>query len=351
VYSGGVWGGRLYCSGALFTVSSNNGEFFAASGIGLWHSDDGGQNWSYPSGVAWSSGGGLLDDKPTMAVSYYQGTLGDVYVSWIVASLNTPTSSSLWVSRSTDGGATFESPVVVSYDDVQAPALAVDSNTGTIYVVWVNLRYGDIRMAQSSGDRGSALSFGAHSVVSSGIIQYPATLNGLRKANTIPAARYNFIANRLMVIWHAIGDDLSADVFYSYYPCSGADCNYWGFRNRIVASASTVNDQFMPAMDYNRYGDVLVSFYDRRGDGARNLLYTEYASEFHSDGSGLADMQISSFSSNPQDSSPNTVDARFIGDYQDAWVWAYPDGDRLVSAWTGVPSGNIGEIIVSRSNP
>ena len=203
VYSGGVWGKRIYCVGGLFTSAANNGFYYIPSGIGLWHSDDGGQNWSYPSGVAWSSGGGLFDDKPTMAVSYYFQTLGDVYVSWIVRNLSDGNSSSLWVSRSTDGGASFENPAVVTFDNVENPALAVDSNSGTIYVVWVNFRYGDIRMASSSGTRGSALYFGAHSVVSSGI--FTGSRPGISRAGTVPAARYNFIANRLMVVWHGDG--------------------------------------------------------------------------------------------------------------------------------------------------
>ncbi len=153
-----------------------------------------------------------------------------------------------------------------------------------------------------------------------------------------------------MVVWHARGANNDADVFYAFAPCT-TDCNSWGWQNRTVVSTDTTNDQFMPALDYNRYGDVLMSFYDRRADGTRNLLYTEHVSEFHSDGSGLQDQQVSTIASDPTAQSANTVDSHFIGDYQDAWVWAYSDGDRLVSAWTGVPAGNIGEIYINRTTP
>ena len=150
-----------------------------------------------------------------------------------------------------------------------------------------------------------------------------------------------------------MGDSYAnTDVFYSYYPCTGVDCNDGGFRNRMVVSTNTFNDQLMPAMDYDRYGDVLVSFYDRRDD-LNNILYHEYVSKFHADGSDVQDQRVSATASDPSfdPPPPNTVDPHFIGDYQDAWVWTYADGDRLVSAWAAASAGLAGEIHISRTLP
>ena len=349
VLTGGVWPGRVYCTGMLFTAAADNGQFYLNSSIGLWHSDDGGDSWSEPSGVAWQFGGGVLTDKPTMAVSYYSGTAGDIYVAWVDRNLNNPNGSGLRIARSTDGGATFEGAVVISYDNVQAPTIAVDSNTGRVYVIWLNLHYGDLRMASSSGLHGQPLAFGAHSSITTNINTL--TLNGGVRALTVPAARFNWIANRLILAWHGRGAS-GTDVFYSYFPCSGAGCTGYSWHTPIQLSTTPTNDQFMPGLDYNRYGDVLVSFYDRHDDPS-NLRYHEYVAELHADGTGLTNVRVSDFQSDPTIANGNTVDRGFIGDYQDAWIWAYPDGDRLVSSWTAVPAGGsaIGDIYVTRTIP
>lgn len=78
VYTGGVWGKRVYCVGVLFTSPD---IFHTASAIGVWRSDDGGISWQGPAIVASTGGGGYFNDKPALAVSYYNGTLGHLYVT------------------------------------------------------------------------------------------------------------------------------------------------------------------------------------------------------------------------------------------------------------------------------
>ncbi len=361
VYGSGVWPKRVYCSGMLFSATGDTGTFYLPSAIGLWHSDDGGQAWSAPSGVAWQNGGGLITDKPSIAVSYHSGTLGYVYVSWTVRDTRSGqgANSQLWVSRSKDGGATFEQPVVVTWDNVNDSALAVDSNTGTVYIVWVNFRFGDIRVAQSIGTS-PALAFGAHSIVSSGgLVTFVA--GGLR-APTVPMARYNWIANRLMVMWHGVNSQTQGiDIFYSFYPCT-SECNTYGWQTVPEAQDKT-RDQFQPGFDYDRYGDVVASFYSRRDDSS-NILYYEYVTKFHADGTsvtGVNDVRVSwqcspgvtDCAADPTYSNGNTVDGNFVGDYEDAWIWTYPDGDKLVSSFIRIARdlAKIGDVYVGRTTP
>jgi hypothetical protein len=314
-----------------------------------------------PSGVAWQNGGGLITDKPAVAVSYYWGTLGDVYVSWTVRDTRSGqgTNSQLWVSRSKDGGATFEQPVVVTWDDVNDASLAVDPNLGTVYVVWVNFRFGDIRVAQSSGND-AVLAFGAHSIISQGGIVH--SLTGVR-APTVPITKYNGIANKLMVMWHGTPSGSNgADIFYSFYPCS-TNCNAYLWQTVAVGQDKT-GDQFEPSFDYYGYGgDVITMFYSRRDDQPNNNKYAEYVTTFHADGTstGVNDVRVgwdcfggaTSCPSDPTYSNANTVDPNFIGDYQDAWIWGYSDGTRLVSSFTRVfqEQQKVGDIYVARTAP
>lgn len=112
---------------------------------------------------------------------------------------------------------------------------------------------------------------------------------------------------------------------------------------------ATSGDQFEPALDYTRYGTAVVTFYDRRND-SNNQLYQPYFAYINSDGTAInANTLTYSLQSNPSFHTSGTGDANFIGDYQDAWVWTYADGDRLVSSWIGIQNSTvIGDVFLSR---
>jgi hypothetical protein len=181
-------------------------------------------------------------------------------------------------------------------------------------------------------------------------------MNGGIRYKTIPAARYNWVTQRLMTVWTANTSTSGLDVYYSFYPCL-TDCNFWSWKNRVQLATVPTNDQFMPAIDFGASGEVLVSFYDRRDNPPpnyqANLLYNQYVAELQSDGTNLQNIKISAFPSDPTLISPNWVDNHFLGDYQDAWIWSYPDGRKLASAWIGIPFNGsvIGDVYVSRTAP
>ncbi|MDP9362362.1 MAG: glycoside hydrolase [Acidobacteriota bacterium] len=367
VYGSGVWPKRMYSVGIEFDAGGDS----QPSAIALWSSDDYGITWGTPMGrsgarqpriVATQNGGGYFVDKPSVAVSYYPGdpghasTLGHVYVAWFNLDKVNPASSSIWVARSTDGGGTFEAPVVITYDRVQNPVLAVDSNTGDVYCVWVNEANNDIRAAKASGT-GSTLVFGPHEIIGGGNLLTSLTgklLHGGVRAPTVPMIRYNWISRTLMVVWHGGTPGVQSDtnIYYSYSPCT-TQCNYWGWQQPRQIDDATSGDQFEPALDYTRYGTAIVTFYDRRNDVVNNQLYQPYFAYINPDGSAIhANMPTYNLQSDPSFHTSGTLgtgDANFIGDYQDAWVWTYPDGDRLVSSWIGIENSTvIGDVFLSR---
>lgn len=334
-YTGGIAPKRIYCTGILF----NQGTVNAPSAIGLWRSDNGGLTWAGPTIVASQNGGGFYTDKPSMAVSWHTGTLGNVYMTWTNLDTNNPNSSSIWVARSTDGGLSFPTRAVITYDNAHMPSVAVNTQTGAVYSVWVNNRFEDIRFAQSTN---AGVSFGPHEVVAEGqqirnAIQGNSNLARGVRAPTIPMVRYNWVTQRLAVTWHA--GDANTDIWYGYRPCS-SNCNYWGWEWPKVVNDVTTRDQFMPALDFNSSGNTVITFYDRRND-ANNFLYQQFFAYTDSTGIRLeANKQIGTLTSDPI----NT----FIGDYQDVWDHIYPDGESATTSWIGIPAGVLSEQYLSR---
>ncbi len=343
-YTTGVWPGRLYCVGALF--SDNTGS--AASSIAVWHSDDAGQTWSNPAIVATANGGGHDLDKPNIVVSDFGGsagvasTRGYVYVTWIDENVNTPSGSSVNVAMSTDGGSTFTSPTIVSFENVQFPQVVVNPNDGTVYEIWANLDYGDLLMAQSGPD---LTTFGAEDIVSGLYIMTMDTIiTGNVRVNSIPAARFDWPSNRLVVVYTGVASSGPAsgatDIYYTFKGgCT--NCNAYGWQQPVQVASNTTNDQFMPAIDFNQAGDVIVTYYDRRDDSA-NTNYREYVTVMASDGSSR------SYESQVIGAPVSNPNGRSIGDYQDVWVDNYPDGQSASFPWIGFPTTLVNDLYFSR---
>ncbi len=341
-YLNGVAGKRVYCVGILV----NQGGAAAPSAIGIWHWD--GTGWSAPTIVASQAGGGFLVDKPAVAVSWQQtATLGWVYVSWTNIDTNNPAGSSIWVARSTDGGLNFTAGTVITYADAQFSQIAVDPANGNVDVMWVNITNNDIRFAQST-TRGDT--FGPHEVAASGNLRTRLNqfiLNGGVRAFSVPMARFNWVVNRLMIVWHGTGPN-GTDIFYTYRPCA-SDCNFWGWRNRVQLNDNSTNDQFMPSIDFNSAGNVVVGFYDRRNDPG-NILYDQFFAFVSPDGVAIqSNLRVSTFMSDPRFHNVNTGLANFIGDYQDMWDDSYLDGESATNSWIGIQNSTIiGDIFFSR---
>ncbi|MEO8216840.1 MAG: sialidase family protein [Acidobacteriota bacterium] len=340
-YTGGIAPTREYCSGIAFN-SGNPGS--TPNAVAVWHSDDGGASWSSPT-IADSRGSGYFLDKPAIAVSWHTGSLGYVYVayaSWDYVSNNT----AIVVARSTDGGASFAQKTVVAYGQgptglpLANPQIVVAPGTGYVYVIWVNFATNDIRMARST-DFG--VSYGAHDVVASGsLTRSSPALNGGIRASTVPMARFNTPSNKIVVVWHENGSQ-GTDVKYAYKPCTSV-CNSYGWEQKKLITQYTANDQFMPALDFNASGNMVVTYYDRHSD-SNNLLYRDYYSFINPTGTRLQnDQQISTFDSNP--TTPQTFQG-FIGDYKDIWDWAFSDGEKATAAWIGLPA-KPGEVYLTR---
>ncbi len=338
-YTGGIAGKRVYVAGLL-----HNGNFTDISAIGVWRTDTGGATWSGPTIVEMRSNHYLLD-RPAIAVSTHPNTLGYVYVAYVSVNEYDRTQNALVVERSTDGGLSFGTPVVISIGRVTAPDLVVDSNTGKLYVFWLDNTNQRIVVA-SSTDYG--ISFGWYEQVTGPYYLGPTIYPGV-PAQTCALARFHYQSGRVIVTWMGYSAETgSMEVYYSYKPCT-SNCNAWGWRNAIQVNDNSTNDQFMPAIDFNSAGNVVIAFYDRRDD-PQNKKYHEYYAYLNVDGVRLEpNTRITSSQSDPTlISTVAGADAFFIGDYQSLWDWSYSFGERAVPAFVTVPGPDNGEVNLAR---
>lgn len=326
-YTGGVAPLRVYCAGIAFNniFTPQN----APNAIAVWHSDpsDNG-NFTASATIADNRGVGYFLDKPALAVSWHNSTdLGYVYLAYVSYDY-VNSNSAIVVARSTDGGASFPTKTVIAYGPNSAAAVAnpqivVSANTGAVYVLWVDFGLNQIQMARST-DFG--VTFGAHEVAGSGTMT-TGTLTGGIRAETVPMARFNSTANSLDVVWHDNAASGGTQVEYSYKDSTG-----WHQLTTAVTQF-TANDQFMPAIDFNVAGNIVITYYDRHADPA-NTAYRAYEAYLTATGTRIDanDGWMGGFDSTASGG------GSFIGDYQGVWDWTYSTGERAVGSWIGVQS-------------
>lgn len=334
-YQNGVSPETVYLGGLTYNLTASNNRTFPDA-IVVWKSTDGGFNWGAPTIVDshTSSVQGLLD-KPDLAVSWYSPTRGYVYVAYaVVFNLG---SSDLYVARSTDGGATFGSPVKLVSGYIQAPQVVVSSNTGKVYVFWMDLSGQKFRMTSSNPNNfnvwttqptlnptGTLMGPG-EAIAGDGLAPCPSGV----QAVTVPQARYNWVKDSIGVVWHQKEASGKTNVYYAGFSATG-----WTAPK--VIQASSTSDQWMPALDFDETGDYLVVYFDRRNDPS-NLKYREAWAKVTSTGNVLATGFVSgAFDSDPTETYGNGQ-VCFKGEYQDVWYWPYASGGRFHALWTGHP--------------
>ncbi|PYQ27657.1 MAG: hypothetical protein DMF56_18780 [Acidobacteria bacterium] len=329
--TGGQGALRTYCAGIAF-----NGDETAPNAIVVWHSDpsDNGSFTASPTIVDSrypTAPAAYFLDKPSIAVSWHNSTdLGYVYVAYV--SYDYPYTghagnTAIVLATSTNGGSTFtvHSPIAYGGSDgsgseVFNPQVVVSSATGTVWVMWLDHANNQIRAA-SSTDYGST--FGSHEIAANTNI-YLGTVTGNIRANTVPNARYNAAVGNIDLTWH---DNVSGtqNVQYAYRDGTG-----WHRPSSSIVQY-TGHNAFMPALDYNTSGNVVITYYYQPSGTAAYRAYEAYIS---SSGTRIdsTDHDMSGF-----DSTPGGND--FIGDYQTVWDWTFSSGEKATAAWIGVSSG------------
>jgi hypothetical protein len=266
--------------------------------------------------VQTTNGNDVFHDKPYIAIDRGGSRFrGRIYVTWTHFDI---TGSPIFISSSSDGGATWTRPTPVTPPELpdnhgSFPGVGPD---GEVYVAFENfdtptLNINQIMVARSNdGGRTFARPVKVDAVFDLCpriVFNACSLLNTRFRVNSFPALAVDAHDGRVYVTW---GDYRSgnADVLASM----SDDGKRWS-RSVRVNDDRTTTDQFFPAVALTPAGDVTIAYYDRRND-PRNFRMDTYLSISH--GGGLAfgrSVRVTSASMDPD--VDESFGGGFIGDY------------------------------------
>ena len=301
----------------------------ANHGIVFEKSTNNGVTWTAPKVAVAPFFSGGLADKPWLQIDTYPASphANALYIS--VTQFDSSSNSQITVAHSNDGGATWTNvaadtkqifPNVDQFSDITT------GKDGTVYLTWMrcnaNGSSGDCggttssMMLSKSTDGGNtwsaaAVMFTATLAPDPGFCCFYGSLpNTSERMSDIPV----------------IGVDTSAtahagNLYVAYYNWTGTFMKVYvasstnggaTWTSKAVAPSTATHDQFLGWLNVSRQGLVGVSWMDRRNDPS-NVNYEAFASFSHSGGAGFtANVDLSAAPSNPFN---DGFGGFFIGDY------------------------------------
>lgn len=237
-----------------------------------------GINWTPMTPVTWNAKQNF-DDKYWVAVDRSTSQYANrIYIAW---DRNTSTNQILYVSSSSNGGATWTAPVKVDdgrskFERVIGAYPAVDHNTGTVYVSWHNYAQNKIFVDKSSNGGATWGTDVAAATTHTGFGQDIGCVGGRSQS---PAHHLKVgPSGTLHLVYADAVTGRGYDILYTRSTNGGAT---WS-APVTLNNDGTANDQFHPALAVDSNGSggdrVTVSFYDRRND-ASDCLAQVYATQ------------------------------------------------------------------------
>jgi hypothetical protein len=310
---------------AYIVVFFNQG-FNAITGteMAVARSSDAGHTW-ISTYFNFNSGSGRFNDKPYIAVDTNPGSpfRDTVYVAWDNASLNNGKSSAndvILVSRSTDGGRAFSTPVAASGTG-SGPRAVIGADpfvapNGTLHVAWHDVQSNAIVEA-SSADGGQ--SFGPTHTISPTTVAFAVAIpaQASRGALVYPACGADTSAgpNRgtLYCSWMDETASNGTDIFVSRSTDNGVT---WSPPLRVNDDpAGVANDQFNQWLSVDPSdGSVNLSWNDTRNDPAHLSTDVFYARSTDGGLSFTTNVQVTTAPTNETCCGANLSDQ--YGDYE-----------------------------------
>jgi hypothetical protein len=337
-YDTGIAPRRIWATGMLFNRSGSLSV--SPSQVRIWYTNDGGVTWGDGWVVDSRAAGEPLLDKPAFDVSWYGGTLGYLYVTYVeytstsqkILLRENRSGASPGKCRSVDPGGcippSFTGVEIAQTDTTGhpfAPQVVVNSNNGDIYVFWhVQSNPSEIRMRRAPA---GTLTFGPVIKVADNFARTVTLANGLRSPS-IMHARFNPSTGRVMLAWH--GTDAGSQgtaIFFSTFDASALTTSS-PVPPRVRIDAP--NDQYQPAIDNDPFGNVLIAYYSNQ-NSSTNTQYQLWGTYVD----GVGNVQTSSALDSQLNDPTNGATAVFIGDYHDNFYFGANDlhGPRWNTPW------------------
>lgn len=246
------------------------------STVGLAKSTDGGATFGTLTDVALAVEGPYeQQDKEWIAVDATPGSrfAGNVYASWTYFGANGE--SVILFARSTDGGATFLDPLILSPIDtagVQSSTIAVAPN-GDVYVAFEDGHASPEGISiRKSADGG--VTFGGTKTIATFNPLTALTGGGGVRASSYPSLAVD-ASNRVHLVFAAVASGATtdrADVFY----VRSSDGGVTYTTARKLNDDGTSTSQAFPAVAVASDGSVVAKWVDRRNDPANDGLSDVY---------------------------------------------------------------------------
>jgi hypothetical protein len=313
--------GNFYITTIALNNANSNGT------LAIFKSTDGGV--TFPIGQILAQG--YNEDKEMVTtdlvtVSPYRN---NIYISWSRLNL----SPDIRLIRSTNAGQTWSAPVNVSSSTTNGqgsdPAVGVN---GEVYVTWVNYSY-NTQYFNKSTDGG--LTFGTPMIVSSGTAPYiPWSQTGPTTFPSIAADVSGGPRNGYIYITWCDGRNGDADVFMSVSTNHGGT---WSSAIRVNNDPiSNGKVQAWPWIAVNDSGKIAILFYDTRNTPTTSIIEAWLA---RSDNGGVSFTNEVLSSVQSPTNVPNS-DVRY-GDYIGVDFW----GNKVVPVWTDERAGGYNQEI------
>ena len=327
--------------------TSPNDIFFSRS-------SDGGATFSTPKNISNNPAGAI---NPYLAVD----SGGNINVVWVGSPRTVP--SIIFFSRSSDGGATFSTPIAVSTYPSYGPLVAVDF-AGNINVAWIEGLDGPFHVGFSRSSDGGA-TFTA-----------PKQISGTSEVFPGPRMALDSKGN-IYVVWYTTPN---GNIYLSYSTDGGAtfsNTNITNYSGGPTPSSSPSGPQIAidsggninVAWEDNRSGPLDI-FFSRSSDGGATFPTPQNLSNM----GGAADLQIATGLNGSinivwQDSTPGNSQVFFTQSSDGGASFSTPQnlsndagtaGNPVIAMdsasnvnilWMGSTSGNNVDVFFSRSEP
>jgi len=269
---------------------------------------DGGMTFQPPVPVVVAQSSPPFHDKPYMAIdkSLSSPYRGNIYVSWTNFTNFAGGTSPIYFSRSVDGGLSFSNPIKISgaqlYDQGSQPGVGPN---GEVYVSFVSYVASQIKLYVTRSLDGG-VTFDEPIFITNIVDPGSSLPPGDYRTPTIPSIGVDVsngpYSGTVYVVFQD-GQTGNSDIYIVYSRDRG---QIW-FGPIKVNNDATSNQQFFPFISVSPFGRVDVVFYDRRND-PMDFLLDIYAGISFDGGGNFKNRRITD---NPIN--PGTSD--FIGDY------------------------------------